>query len=99
MARTNRPRKPEWFHCPNCGEEVRVGAKACPACGSDDETGWKEEESGMEAETDEDFDYDAYLAREFPESYTPKATFRNTWAWVLMVLALIGLLAATLLCF
>lgn len=33
----------DWFACPVCGEEVRVGALVCPGCGSDDETGWSEE--------------------------------------------------------
>jgi hypothetical protein len=31
------------FFCPNCGAEVPQGALACPACGSDHETGWSEE--------------------------------------------------------
>ncbi|NJK63905.1 MAG: hypothetical protein HC921_15570 [Synechococcaceae cyanobacterium SM2_3_1] len=30
------------FRCPNCGANVPVKAKACPECGSDEETGWSE---------------------------------------------------------
>jgi zinc-ribbon domain len=30
------------FVCPNCGADVPLKAKACPACGSDRETGWSE---------------------------------------------------------
>ncbi|MEM8494267.1 MAG: zinc-ribbon domain-containing protein [Planctomycetota bacterium] len=31
------------FECPNCGEDVPASAAACPACGSDEETGWSED--------------------------------------------------------
>lgn len=31
------------FDCPNCGAEVRRGARSCPECGADDETGWSED--------------------------------------------------------
>ena len=31
------------FLCPNCGEPVPARAAACPACGSDEETGWSPE--------------------------------------------------------
>lgn len=31
------------FECPNCGAEVRQGARSCPECGADDETGWSED--------------------------------------------------------
>ena len=31
------------FPCPNCGAEVRTGARSCPECGADDETGWSDE--------------------------------------------------------
>lgn len=30
------------FLCPNCGARVPARAKACPECGSDQETGWSE---------------------------------------------------------
>lgn len=43
MFRRRRPRPPaDWFTCPVCGSEVRVGALACRECGSDDTTGWSE---------------------------------------------------------
>jgi len=31
-----------YFDCPHCGAEVPQGALACPACGSDEETGWSD---------------------------------------------------------
>ncbi len=33
----------DYFACPNCGAEVPSKAKACPECGSDDNTGWSED--------------------------------------------------------
>lgn len=32
----------QYFTCPNCGADVPIKAKACPECGSDQETGWSE---------------------------------------------------------
>ena len=33
----------DYFVCPNCGAEVTLKAKACPECGSDENTGWSED--------------------------------------------------------
>ncbi|MDO8544144.1 MAG: zinc ribbon domain-containing protein [Opitutaceae bacterium] len=33
-------RPPE--ECANCGAEIPRGAKACPECGADERTGWRE---------------------------------------------------------
>jgi uncharacterized OB-fold protein len=33
----------KYFTCPNCGADVPIMAKACPECGSDEDTGWSEE--------------------------------------------------------
>jgi hypothetical protein len=33
----------DYFSCPQCGENVPVGALACPHCGSDESTGWSDE--------------------------------------------------------
>jgi hypothetical protein len=52
--------------CPNCGAEVPKSAKACPECGADEETGWAEDAyAGGLNLPDEEFDYDAYVKREF----------------------------------
>lgn len=29
-------------HCANCGEAIPPKARACPACGADERTGWRE---------------------------------------------------------
>ena len=52
--------------CPNCGAEVPRNAKACPECGSDEQTGWSEEThvDGLDL-PEEKFDYDNFVEREF----------------------------------
>jgi len=55
------------FLCPVCGEEVEVGALACPGCGACDRTGLQEEaymHSNVDL-PDETFDYDAFVHKEF----------------------------------
>jgi hypothetical protein len=38
------PSKPP-SECPVCGAEVPPNARACPACGADERTGWNEDET------------------------------------------------------
>jgi uncharacterized membrane protein YvbJ len=56
--------KPEF--CPNCGAEVPPDAKACPECGSDEQTGWSDEAEASHLNLpDQEFDYDEFVEREF----------------------------------
>ena len=43
--------------CPNCGAQFRAGRLACPECGSDANTGWRDAE---------DIDYQSV---EIPDTY------------------------------
>lgn len=36
------PRESAPEECANCGAEIPRGAKACPECGADERTGWRE---------------------------------------------------------
>ena len=47
----------EHFICPNCGENVKVKAKCCPHCGSDENTGWSEKTylDGIDLPEEENF--------------------------------------------
>jgi hypothetical protein len=76
--------------CPNCGAEVPPQAKACPACGSDEKTGWSEEAgtSGLDL-PDENFDYDDFVQREFGGK-TPKPRGLNWFWWLVALLLLVA---------
>lgn len=81
------------FECPNCGAEVRVGAKVCRECGSDEGTGWQ---SSEEIE---------YRSVDVPEGYGGEVdrvgdgeAERPLWfrlAVILIVIALVVWLALT----
>jgi len=54
--------------CPNCGADVPRKAKACPECGSCEQTGWSEQaETSQLGLPDDSFDYDQFVEREFGE--------------------------------
>ncbi len=86
MARDNRT-----FTCPNCEARVKRTALACPSCGSDRSTGWADDAGDMWYEDlpghegDDDFDYDAFVEREFGEP----APWRLDGRWVLFAAALV----------
>ena len=78
--------------CPNCGAEVPRKARACPECGADERTGWREESiyDGL------DLPDEAYEDEAMPGYRSPRATGR-TWkdyltigVTILLVLILSG---------
>lgn len=63
----------KFFTCPVCGEDVKVGALSCPGCGACEKTGLYgdgSEYDGVDLSED-DFDYDAYLEKEFGTTPPP----------------------------
>lgn len=75
--------------CPNCGAEVPPGAKACPECGSDEETGWSDNATaGRLGLPDDEFDYDEFVEREF-RGKQPKRRGPH-WLWWVVALLLAG---------
>ena len=96
MARKSAPRRPP-AECPVCGEDVPPSALACPGCGADHETGWKDDADATGADLglpDEHFDYDDYVRREFGRELKP-AGIKPLW-WItaiVLVVALAGLYA------
>ena len=79
--------------CPNCGAEVPPNARACPECGSDEQTGWSEEAatSGLDL-PEQEFDYDDYVQREFGGKKPIPRGIRWYW-WVLALVLAAALLA------
>jgi hypothetical protein len=77
--------------CPNCGAEVPVKAKACPECGSDEQTGWAEDASngGLDL-PDEKFDYDEFVEKEFGSKPVPRGI--HWFWWVVAIILVVGFL-------
>lgn len=82
----------ENFDCPCCGAEVSAGASFCRECGASDDSGWSlEEEEGFAS--DDDFDYDEFLDREFSiaKPISPRDKFRRMFTVAIIVLVCISL--------
>jgi hypothetical protein len=77
--------------CPQCGAEVPPKARACPKCGSDEQTGWSEEArtGGLDL-PDQEFDYDDYVKREFG-GQSPIPSGVHWFWWLVGVALLVGL--------
>ncbi|HEX8679458.1 MAG TPA: zinc-ribbon domain-containing protein [Chthoniobacterales bacterium] len=78
--------------CPVCGEDVPRGALACPECGADHNSGWREDAASYDGlDLPDEFDYDEFTRNEFGASPKP-AGIRPIWwitAIVLLVLTLL----------
>jgi hypothetical protein len=65
--------------CPHCGAEVPPNARACPECGSDEETGWSEQARADNLGLpDENFNYEEFVKREFEKKAEPR---NIPWFW------------------
>lgn len=74
--------------CPNCGAEVPPGAKACPECGSDEQTGWSDEARYNSLDLpDENFNYDEFVKREFGEEKKSPVPHGVHWFWWIIAIA------------
>jgi len=79
--------------CPVCGAEIPPKAKACPACGADEETGWSEAAGTQGLDLpDENFDYEDFVKREFgggKKSPIPRGIHWFWWVVGILVLTAI----------
>jgi len=83
------PRPPEI--CPNCGAAVPPKAKACPDCGSDEQTGWSEAAAAADLGLpDESFDYAKLVEEEF--GGRPARSRGVAWGWWVVALLALALL-------
>jgi hypothetical protein len=79
--------------CPNCGAEVPPNARACPACGSDHETGWSERAEAQNLGLpDTEFNYEDFVREEFGEKDSAGRPLPWFW-WVVAAALLLSLLA------
>lgn len=83
-------------YCPNCGAEVPPRARACPECGSDEQTGWSErahaDRLGL---PDESFDYAEFTRREFGGQPLRRRGPHWLW-WLVAVLVMLVLVTGFL---
>lgn len=73
--------------CPNCGEPVSAGARACPECGADAKSGWNDDTylDGIDLPgEDRDFDRERFAARE-----SGSARPRGAKAWFALALCVV----------
>jgi hypothetical protein len=75
-----RSRTPEF--CPVCGEDVPRGALACPQCGADHNSGWREDADTYDGVDlpEHDFNYDDFVKQEFGFQAKP-AGLKTIW-WI-----------------
>lgn len=89
MARMKKKRQEAPEICPVCGEGVPRGALACPACGADHNSGWREDAENYDGLDlpDENFDYDEFARREFGSTVKP-AGIKTIW-WITAIIVLL----------
>jgi len=83
VARSTEPD----FVCPNCGADVPGGAKSCPECGSDENTGWSEDTYLDGVSLPYEDDDDSVEEKPKPKGFLSAANV----LWVLVAVLLIGL--------
>jgi len=68
-------------------------AAACPECGADHNSGWKEDadDYGAAGLPDEEFDYKEFVRREFGASPWPAAI--KTFWWATAIVVIVALIA------
>jgi len=78
-------------YCPNCGAEVPPNAKACPECGSDENTGWSDRaHAGRLGIPDDDLDYDEFIKEEFGVKRSLPIKPRGIrWSWWAVAILLV----------
>ena len=89
MARPEKKKRETPSVCPVCGEDVPRGALACPECGADENSGWRENaESYDGVDLPDEFDYDEFTRREFGKSPRPQGISIVWWVTAIVILAL-----------
>jgi hypothetical protein len=77
--------------CPVCGEEVPPRAFACPECGADHNSGWRDEGTSYDGvDLPEEFDYIEFVRDEFGPGVKPRGIPTIWWLTALLLLAALG---------
>ena len=75
--------------CPVCSEDVPASALACPECGADHRSGWREDTEVYDAVDlpEDDFSYDEFVKQEFGSSSRRPAIKRVWWITAVLLIA------------
>jgi hypothetical protein len=86
----SKPKAPQV--CPVCGEDVPPTALACPECGADHNSGWREGAETYDAVDlpDEDFNYEEFVKQEFGSCHKP--AIKTVW-WITALILIATLIA------
>ena len=96
MAKSGRKQSKTPSVCPVCGEDVPPSARACPECGADERSGWREDVEtydGLDLGND-DFNYEEFVREEFGSGAKPRG-IKTVW-WITGIVLLLAFIA---LCF
>jgi len=75
--------------CPVCGEDVPRGALACPECGADHQSGWRDDAASYDGvDLPDDFDYEEFTRKEFGSQAKPAGISVFWWVTAIVVLVL-----------
>jgi hypothetical protein len=89
MAKNERTKLKAPEVCPVCDADVPSGALACPECGADHNSGWRETETYDALDLpDQDFNYDEFVREEFGSSFKP-AGMKTIW-WITAILIIVA---------
>jgi len=89
MASTTKGKQRSPEICPVCGENVPRAALACPECGADHNSGWREgAETYDGVDLPEEFDYDEFVRDEFGSSPNPGGLKTIWWVTAILLIAL-----------
>jgi len=81
-------RVPPPEECANCGEDIPRNASACPGCGADERTGWREQSiyDGLDLPGGSDDETDGRAG-----NYAPTGVRWHWWLVALLLLLALGL--------
>ena len=77
--------------CPVCGEDVPPNAVACPECGADHNSGWRDDAETYDGVNlpEDAFNYDDFVRQEFGPQAKP-AGLKTIW-WIVGVVLVVAL--------
>jgi hypothetical protein len=89
-----RHKADDFFTCPNCGADVPSSAHFCRECGASHDSGWNDDAYPTDEDMPggyggDDFDYDEFIRREFPDQADPKSRFSGKQILIAIVILLL----------